>query len=248
MKTRTTAAPTGSVPPDSSVTGPTGKSASPMSSPAIATLNAAAPPNATTPANLTTSSRVRLTGTTSMFRSVPIEASPATASPAATDTASGRNSGSVTTSAVNATNSPLPAIEPMKAGPPSSPPPRWGPPANRIATAMRIGTQASAPSNAMFRRRPNTSRSSDRSSRKDSDGGLRAATPTGRLPFALTWPAVRSLVDIEALPRERHEHVLEVRALHGQLADADSGEHELAVDGFRPHVTERSDEYAVPDV
>src|SRR4051794_7854158 len=250
MKTRTTAAPTGSVPPDSSVTGPIGKSASPMSSPATATVNAAATPNATTPTNLTTSSRVRLTGTTSMLRRVPIEASPATASPAATDTASGRNSGSVTTSAVKATNRPLPAIAPMNAGPSAPPRPlRSGPPARRIATAMRTGTQASAPSSAMFRRRPNTSRSSERSSRNVSDGVPRAGTTTVAFrPVRAARSAVRSLVDIEALPRERDEHVLEIGALHEQLADADPGEHELAVDGLRPHVAERGDEHAVPDV
>src|SRR3954469_18429625 len=220
-----------------------------MSSPAIATVKAAATPNATTPANLTTSSRVRLTGTTSRFRSVPIDASPATASPAATDTASGRNSGSVTTSAVKATNSPFPAIDPMKAGPPSPPPRRPEPPESRIATAMRTGTQASAPSSAMLRRRPNTSRSSERSSRNVSDGVPRAGTATVALrPVRAARSAVRSLVDIEALPRERDEHVLEIGALHEQLADADPGEHELAVDGLRPHVAERGDEHAVPDV
>src|SRR4051794_15558712 len=213
-----------------------------MSSPAIATVKAAATPKATTPANFTTSSLVRLTGTTNMFRSVPMEASPAMASPAATETASGRNSGSVTTSAVNATNSPFPAIEPMNAGPspPRGPP---SPPASRMATAIRIGTHASAASRAMFRRRPNTSRSSDRSSRNVGRGTGRAGAATGRIPRSTI-----SLVDIEALPRQRHEDVLQVRPLDDELPDPHPSRDELTVDDLRPRLTERREKDAVADL
>src|SRR5205085_6504415 len=87
--------------------------------------------------------------------------------------------------------------------------------------------------------------------RKVSDGGLRSATPA-LLPALSTelspLSTASSLVDIEALPRERDEDVLEVRTLHDQLADADPGEHELAVHDLGPDVAERGDEHAVPDV
>src|SRR5215212_210207 len=195
-----------------------------MRTPAAPTVRAAATANATIPAYLTPSSRVRLTGTTSRLRRVPVDASPATASPAATETASGRKSGNVTTRAVNATKRPLPAIWLMNGGPSPSPSPRPPPlpSLRRIATAMSTGTHASATSRAWLRRRPNTSRSSERSNRVDSRRGAQA---TGRAAGR-----VISLVDIEALPRQRHEHVLEIGALDGELAHADAREHELAGD------------------
>ena len=88
----------------------------------------------------------------------------------------------------------------------------------RIATAIRTGTQASAASRAWLRRRPKTSRSSERSSRVDTarrartaGAGVRSRTGAAR------QTCEASLVDIEALPRQRDEHVLEVRPLDGQL-------------------------------
>src|SRR3954462_6739431 len=215
-----------------------------MRTPAAPTVSAAATAKATIPANFTSRSRVRPTGTTSRLRRVPIDASPATASPEATETASGRNSGSVTTSAVKATNSPFPVIWPMNAGPSPSPsPPRRGPPLpalRRIATAISTGTQAGATSGAGLRRRPKTSRSSERSSRVERPRGARAtgrAVPPRAAPGASTCEA--SLVDIEALPRQRDEHVLEVGPLDRDLTHAHTREHQLPGDQLRRRVPDR---------
>ena len=74
----------------------------------IATTVAAHPTaNARTPRYFTTSSRVRPAGTTKMFRSVPVLASPATDSPETTDTASGRNNGSATSTDAKPRNRPF---------------------------------------------------------------------------------------------------------------------------------------------
>src|SRR4051812_11804490 len=73
--------------------------------------------NTTDPAYFTASSRVRDTGTTSRLRSVPMFASPATASPDATDTASTRKNGSSTVNDVNTRNRPLSVIWLRNGGP-----------------------------------------------------------------------------------------------------------------------------------
>ena len=87
---------------------------------------------------------------------MPAFASPATASPAMTATASGRKTGKQIVSAANARNNPLPVIWPMNAGPPS--PGRGAD--SFTAVPMSAGIAARTTSIAMLRRRRKTSRTS----------------------------------------------------------------------------------------
>src|SRR5215475_1473937 len=89
-------APSETVVPDSSVTGPTGKKIAPISNPSPATSTVAVRQNTTIMTYFVTSSLVRPAGTVSNVRSVPIPASPATESPATTDTDSGSSTVSST--------------------------------------------------------------------------------------------------------------------------------------------------------
>ena len=76
--------------PDSRVTSPCGNNASPTITLTTATAAVQTKANATIDAYFTASRRVRETGTTSRLRSVPVLASPATASPDVMATDSGR--------------------------------------------------------------------------------------------------------------------------------------------------------------
>src|SRR3954454_5283741 len=118
-------------------------------------------------------------------------ASPATESPEIAATARGRNSPSSMVSAARATNSPFSVIELKKSGPPRSLPAED----TLTAMAISIGTPARTSSPAWLRRRLKINRSSDRRNRDD---GRRRVIGT-----------VASATDIEALPRQRDEHVLE---------------------------------------
>src|SRR6476469_6460135 len=145
-------------------------------------------------------------------------ASPATASAEIAATAS-------------ATNSPLPVIAERKSGPrPSSPGVE-----TLTAMASRIGTDASTAMPARLRRRPKMSRSSEPRNRND-------ARRCGRTTAAP--PMADSTTDIEALPRERDEQVLEAGCLDGEAAHRHTGAHQLGDDvlgpdgaGERPGVT-----------
>src|SRR6266487_2718502 len=86
---RSKPAPIEMVVPESSVTGPTGNSAAPVTSAATVTTAHAARQKITSAVYLIPSSLVRPAGMVSRYRSVPWPASPATESPATTATASG---------------------------------------------------------------------------------------------------------------------------------------------------------------
>src|SRR3954452_15556017 len=137
-------------------------------------------------------------------------ASPATESPAIAATASGRNSPSSRVRDARATKSPFSVMEAKKSGP--SPPRPGG--ETLTATAMSTGTAARTSSPAWLRRRRKISRSSDRRNLPDS-----------LLP---TRDVRASATDIEALPRQGHEHVLQ-----GGGADAEPDHRDPLVDAGR---------------
>src|SRR5690242_14804251 len=152
-------------------------------------------------------------------------ASPAMASPASIDMASGRNTPISTPSAARGTNRPLLVIEDRKSGP--SPAPGVD---IFTAIAITIGRAASTASPAWLRRRPPMSRSSERSRRVESRrcAAGRARPPVLTVP-GVVRPVVASVVlvasaaDIEALPRKRDEQVLQARPVEGEPAHPDPG-------------------------
>ena len=92
---------------------------------------------------------------------------------------------------------------------------------SRTATPIRIGSSTARPAARCCGAGRSTSRSSDRNSR--SDRRRRTARRGARRPRRLGRGQRRSLVDIEALPGQRHEQLLEVRPLHDQLPHVDAG-------------------------
>ena len=102
-------APSETVVPDSSVTGPVWNKISPMISDTTVISRHAARLNTAIAAYLTLSSLVRPAGTVSRPRSVPRPASPAIESPEITAMLSGRSSSSVSVSTTSARNTPFPA-------------------------------------------------------------------------------------------------------------------------------------------
>src|SRR5918997_121773 len=135
-------------------------------------------------------------------------ASPATESPAMTPTASGRKIGISRVSAAKATNRPLPVIALTKSGP--------SPPLGAetfTAMASTIGTTARTAIPARLRRRPKMMPSSERRKRP---GRVRVVAGVGRATST-------SAADIEALPGQGHEDVLQARPLDSEA------EHRYAV-------------------
>ena len=157
---------------------------------------------------------------------MPRLASPAMVSPATTPTVRGRKSGIETVSAVNETNSPFCVMSPMKAGPrPESPAE-----VTRTATAIRMGTSARAPSMAIVRRRRNSVASSD------------PRSANGRAPRVgvARADAFASPRDIEALPGQGDEALLEGLACDRDPAHAHAGCHQGGGDGLREHAVHES--------
>src|SRR3954453_12385901 len=143
-------------------------------------------------------------------------------SPETTPTTSGRNSGRHTVSAVKTRKSPLPVIWPRNGGP--------SPPRGVDAfTAMPIisGTIASTASSAWLRRRPRMSLTSEAYSRP------KAPRYLGR-----SSPIALSAEDIEALPGQRHEQVLEVGPRHRESPQSCAGRDDGGGDGLAGHVAE----------
>src|SRR5690606_5845284 len=109
---------------------------------------------------------------------------------------------------------------------------RSSPPASspvaRTAIPSSTGTAASVPSATRLRGRRNTSRSSEASSRAD------ARTPPPA-PASAADPAgdSSSAVDIEPLPRQAHEHVLQARPDRGEPAYGHARVHQAGDDPFR---------------
>src|SRR5215472_9616702 len=224
--TRSSPCPRDTVFPDSRVTGPIGNSAAPVASAAATTTKHALRPKITIEAYLTASSRVRPAGTVSRYRSVPRLASPAIESPETTAIASGSTSAIMMVMAMNARNTPLPASWSMKED--SGPPPPRGA-ASRSAIPSRIGRAASAASSARLRSRRKTRRSSERSRRSQAAAapGVLASWPAG---VASGRAAVASAVDIEPLPGQPDEQVLQVGPRGVQPGNADPCQHELTAD------------------
>src|SRR6266516_2382858 len=248
--TRSSPCPSGTVFPDSSVTGPIGNSAAPVASDAATTTQQADSPNTTIAAYLAASSRARPAGTVSRYLSVPSPASPATESPETTATASGSTSALMRVMAMNARNTPLPASWLMKDDPASPPPPPRGA-ASRSAIPSRTGRAARTASRARLRSRRKTRRSSERSRRSQpgTAPGVLASWPPGSAPPA-GGAAVASAVDIEPLPGQPDEQVLQVGPRRVQPGDADTRQHELTADALGGLVRELGADLAVsrPDV
>src|SRR5690625_3926220 len=120
----------------------------------------------------------------------------------------------VTTSPVIETNSPFCVTRSRNGGP-------WpgagGSEAIRTTTAMSTGIAASARSMANVRRRPRTSASSEASSDQ---------------PLPRAGRESVSLRNVEALPGEGDEAVLERFLLHPEAAEADAGRDERRRDGL----------------
>src|SRR5436190_6445241 len=94
------------VDPDSVGSGPTPNAIAPATSPASATQTTPAATSAITADHFESTNRTRPTGRTSRYRSVPAEASPATASPASRPVPSGRKNGCTSAIAASGANNP----------------------------------------------------------------------------------------------------------------------------------------------
>src|SRR6476646_6250862 len=128
-------------------------------------------------------------------------ASPAIESPEMAATARGRKRPSSIVRAASATNSPLLVIELKKSGPPRS----CRGVETRTATAISTGTPASTTRPARLRRRRKISRSSERKNRVEGRRRRTAATV--------------SAADIEALPGQGDEDLLQRGAAHPESRD-----------------------------
>src|SRR5579863_4086807 len=139
-------------------------------------------------------------------------------------------------SAMKVRNTPLPASWLKNATPGPLPPPPCGcGAATRSAIPMTTGNTTVTASSSWLRRRPKTSRSSARNSRNQARAGLRGEWTAGAGPAG----AGRSTVDIEALPGQPDEQVLQAGRRDREAADADPGVHELGADPFRLGVAEQ---------
>src|SRR4249919_2845561 len=151
-------------------------------------------------------------------------ASPATESPETTETASGRNRPSSMVRAARATKRPFPVIERKKSGA------SW-PGCDSVLlteTEIRTGTAARTSSPAWLRRRPNISRSSERKNRGDQ----------AALGDRTTVVGDASATDIEALPGERDEQVLERLPADPEAQHRDARVHAGGDDLLRGHLAE----------
>src|SRR5215469_915019 len=234
--TRSTPEPSDTVVPDSSATGPVWNSSSPMSSASTVISRQVARLNTQTAAYLTASNRVRPAGTVSRPRSVPRLASPAIASPVTTAMARGSSSRvSVRNSTTSARNTPFPDSWLRNWGPL---PPLPGPPpecsVSRSTTPKKTGTTASTPSSARLRGRKNTSRSSEKKNRNHGGTGLvgLVGRSSGTGGTGRTAAGVVS-VDIEALPGQLHELLLQAALWRLEPRDGNACPHQFLVDDLR---------------
>src|SRR5260370_11475780 len=140
-------------------------------------------------------------------------------------------------SAIKVRNTPLPASWLKNATPGPLPPCGCGA-ASRSAIPMTTGNTTVAASSSRFRRRRKTSRSSAPNSRSHARTGLRAAASAAPAPGSAAASAA-SAVDIETLPGEPDEQVLEAGRGDREAADADPGVHELGADAFRLGVAQQ---------
>src|SRR5580658_5447466 len=162
-------------------------------------------------------------------------------------------------------NTPLPASWLKNATPGPLPPPCGCGAATRRAIPMSTGNTAVTASSSRFRLRAKTSRSSaanSRSQARAAEGGTDAAGAAGAGPGSAgpgsAGPgsggpgsggpagAAASAVDIEALPGEPDEQVLQAGRGHREAADPDPGVDELGADPFRLGVAQRGRGFVRP--
>src|SRR5580658_3756659 len=143
-------------------------------------------------------------------------------------------------SAMKVRNTPLPASWLKNATPGPLPPCGCGA-ATRSAIPMTTGNTTVTASSSWLRRRPKTSLSSAPNSRSQARAGLRAAGAAGAGPGPGpgAGSAGASAVDIETLPGEPDEQVLQAGRGDREAADADPGVHELGADVFRLGVAQQ---------
>src|SRR5215472_12204909 len=163
-------------------------------------------------------------------------ASPASDSPDTTATTSGSTSVSMMVRDRNARNTPLPATWARKAPPSPAPPPP--PPcgtASRSAVPSRIGIATTTASRARLRHRRKTSASSDRSSRSHGRTEPRRTRPASSAPppGAGAETGAASAVDIETLPGELHEQILQAGPRRIESGHGYPGEDQLTADRLR---------------
>src|ERR1700722_2078791 len=131
-------------------------------------------------------------------------------------------------------NTPLPASWVMNAtlGPPEFPP--WSP--RRSPMPMMRGNNPTTTRSAWFRRRPKTSRSSDRKKRSHAWTGASRPRPAAAAPPASPARAggasavETSTIDIEPLSSESHEEILQAGGDHPEPADPDARPDEFRAD------------------
>src|SRR5215469_8844 len=171
-------------------------------------------------------------------------ASPASDSPETTATTNGSTSVSMMVSDRNARNTPLPATWARKAPPSPAPPP--SPPrgtATRSAVPSRIGMATTTASRARLRQRRKTSESSERNSRNHGRTEPRRTPPTATAPPP--GAGATSTVDIEALPGELHEQVLQTGPGRVEPGHGNPGQDQLAADRLRRLVPDLGADLAV---
>src|SRR5580765_615840 len=144
----------------------------------------------------------------------------------------GRNRVISSVSAASGTNSPLAVAWTRKS--PASWPSRFGA-VSLTATARTTGSAARTSMPIWLRRRPMMRPSSERSSRVETARGRVAVDPVCRVP---TSPCSTpfSATDIEALPRHRHEQVLQARRVDDEPTPADPRANEGRDDPLRLEV------------
>src|SRR6266511_1224844 len=153
--------------PDSEVTPPSSASASGGAVPSSTTPAAYEVPtiaaiasrtNTASVSSLATSSRVRPTGRASRYRRVPVPASPATASPASTATATGRKIGSTIAIAAAGYSDPLLSTADRNAGPRPGGGARWVVARNTPTVTQVRGRRSSLTSSTRITARPRSGR------------------------------------------------------------------------------------------
>src|ERR1700722_1800919 len=141
-------------------------------------------------------------------------------------------------------NTPLPAswlknAAPPEAGPFPPPPPPCGAAAFR-PIPISSGNSAATSSSNWLRRRKKVTRSSLaknlRFARTDPTDSGPSVLAAGRADVSSAL--VSSTFDIEALPGQADEQVLQARGLNGKTADGDARVHQFGVDALRLNVAE----------
>src|SRR6266536_3083249 len=252
--------------PETDGSGLTPNMVAPTTNATAATTSTARKANTIVTASLATSSRVRPTGRISRYRRVPWLASPATASPAMTDTATGRNTGSTRARAAAGDSAPLLSTAPRKA----EPSPGLGPiPVTFRNTATSVGSPASSPMLTQVRGLRTSLRSSTRNIRRLLGGLGRVLGRPGRRLARSARPA-RAVATGVAGPRagtaglpppragttgfpgaragQLQEHILQRGALDHQLADGHAAGDQVAVERLRAGAVELDEQAVGPPI